>query len=46
MLSALDLWGEELVAAVGRAAAEHLEQGAKGQWQEMAIMVPEGTTTT
>lgn len=46
MLSALDLWGEDLIRAITAAAEAHLSQGAAGQWNEMAIMVPEGTTTT
>jgi hypothetical protein len=40
VLSGLDLWGDELVAASLVAADRHLELGRTGRWQQWALDVP------
>ncbi len=45
LLSALNLWGGELVTAILAAADQHLENGRRGSWQEVAITVSEGTVS-
>ncbi len=43
LLSALDLWGSDLVTGILQAAEQHLDFGQQDSWQEMAFMVPQGT---
>jgi len=45
LLSALGLWGQDLVAAILDAAEQHLQSGQRGAWSELAITVPEGTVS-
>jgi len=36
-LSALDIWGEELVPAIMKAAAAHLDEGMNNNWSQFAL---------
>jgi hypothetical protein len=45
LLSALDLWGSDLVTGILQAAEQHLDFGQQDSWQEMAFMVPKGTVS-
>ncbi len=44
-LSALELWGGDLVSSILAAADEHLKNGKQNNWREFAITVPEGTVS-
>jgi len=45
LLSAVGLWGQDLLTAILAAAETHLTNGRRDNWRELAIMVPAETVS-